>query len=207
MILHHLLTASILLLSTGVSQAGNLLRDDFSSADTGWPNMAAARDSDLGFAVYTEGGKYQLTPVKDGVFGFIAAPKQASGGDVKLFAELFLYAGIGAGAGGLACRHQDHNNFYAFTARGDGVVAIIKIKDGVVTPLAQGRVEQVMSGAVDTRMTASCKGDSLSLSFSGGGTLSARDTAFADGKSGVFVLGEKLAGTSVSFDSFALDQL
>lgn len=199
-------TLTFLLAATS-SHAANLLRDDFSSTATGWPNMAATRDSDLGFAVYTDSGKYQLTPVKDQVFGFIAAPKQASGGNVKLTAELFLYAGIGAGAGGLGCRHQDHLNFYAFMARGDGVVAILKIKNGTVTPLAEAKVSQVMPGAVDTKFTATCEGDKLSLSVSGAGSISASDSDFSGGKSGVFVFGEKLAGTSISFDSFALDQL
>lgn len=187
--------------------AAPVLDDDFSSAASGWPNMAATRSTDLGFAVYTDSGQYQLTPVQDQVFGFIPAPRQAQTGDVRIASDLFLYAGIGAGGGGLGCRHQDHRNFYAFIARGDGVVMILKIKDGEVTPLAQARVKQVMPGAVDTRFTAQCQGDSLSLEVTGGGSLHASDGDLRQGRSGVFVIGEKLAGTSVVFDNFRLDQL
>ena len=207
MTLRPLIATLSLIVSLSSAHAANVLRDDFSSSATGWPNKAATRSTDLGFAVYTDSGKYQLTPVQDEVFGFVSAPKQAASGDVKLSAELFLYAGIGAGAGGLGCRHQDHRNFYAFMARGDGVVAILKIKNGVVTPLAQTKVSQVMAGAVDARFTATCQGETLSLTVSGAGSITARDGDFSTGNSGVFVFGEKLAGTSISFDSFALDQL
>jgi hypothetical protein len=178
--------------------------DDFSDTASGWPNMAATRDSDLGFAVYTDSGQYQLTPVKDNVFGFIASPKQASDGNVRIESDMFLYAGIGAGAGGIGCRHQDHGNFYAFMVRGDAVLMILKIKDGEVTPLAQGRVDTVLAGTVDTRLTVECNGDTLRFGARGAKAITARDGDFSAGNSGVFVIGESMAGTSVVFDNFEL---
>jgi hypothetical protein len=187
--------------------ASTVLRDDFSDPSTGWPNMAATRHTDLGFAVYTDSGQYQLTPVQDQVFGFIPTPKQADSGDVKLESDLFLYAGIGAGAGGLACRHQDNENFYAFMVRGDAVLMILKIKGGEVTPLAQGKVDTIMAGTVDTRLTAECRGDTLRFSARDGATISAKDADFGAGASGVFVIGEKMAGTSAVFDEFVLSDL
>ena len=202
------LLASLLLLgSIGITlpvAAAPVLSDDFSDSRSGWPNMAATRDSDLGFAVYTDSGQYQLTPVKDGVFGFIAAPQQAAGGDVRIESDLFLYAGIGAGAAGLGCRHQDHSNFYAFMVRGDAVLMILKVAHGEVTPLAQGKVDALLPGTVDTRVTVECTGDSLRMTARGGKAITARDATFRDGGSGVFVIGEKMAGTSVMFDNFAL---
>jgi len=200
-----MLLRSILLAALALPvQAADVLRDDFSNPSSGWPHAAATRDSDLGFAVYTDTGSYQLTPVRDQVFGFIAAPKQAAGGDVRIEADLFLYAGIGAGAAGVGCRHADHRNFYAFMARGDAVLMILKIKDGEVTPLAQGTVASVMPGSVDTRLVAECRGDTLTLSAKGGGKLSARDAELAGGSAGLFVIGEKMAGTSAMFDNVVL---
>ncbi len=198
--------ATVALLA-GAAQAAPVLNDDFSSSASGWPNMAATRSSDLGFAVYTDSGQYQLTPVQDQVFGFIPAPNQATGGEVRISSDLFLYAGLGAGAGGLGCRHRDHRNFYAFMARGDGIVAILKVKDGKATPLAQGKVKQVLPGAVDTRLIAQCRGDTLSLDVEGGASITATDRDFSQGTSGVIVIGEKLAGTSAVFDNFTLEQL
>jgi hypothetical protein len=205
MSLHSTLFVLALALAGNASHAASVLRDDFSDSASGWPNMAATRASDLGFAIYTDSGQYQITPVQDQVFGFVPAPKQAGDGDVQLETDLFLYAGIGAGAAGLGCRHQDHRNFYAFMARGDAVLMILKIKDGEVTTLAQGTVEQIMPGAVDTRLSAQCLGDTLRLSARDGSSLTARDSDFAEGRSGVFVIGEKLAGTSAVFDDFVLE--
>lgn len=199
-----LLLGLVALGNTLSASAATVLSDDFSDTASGWPNMAATRDSDLGFAVYTDSGQYQITPVKDQVFGFIRAPKQAPGGDVTIESDLFLYAGIGAGAGGIGCRHQDHGNFYAFMVRGDAVLMILKIKDGEVTPLAQGRVDTVMPGTVDTRLTIECSGDTLRFGARGAKAITAKDGDFSEGSSGVFVIGEKLAGTSAVFDDFKL---
>lgn len=184
--------------------AAEILRDDFSNRASGWMNKAATRSSDLGFAVYTDSGKYQMTPVSDNTLGFVPAPRQAGDGDVRIEADLFVYAGIGAGSGGLACRFQDHQNFYAFVARGDAVLAIVKVKNGQTSLLAQGKVSSIMAGSVDTRLTVQCRGDSLSLSARGGASIQARDTEFASGRSGLVVAGQKLAGTSATFDNFVL---
>ena len=199
------LLATAWLIAVGQLQAGEILRDDFSDPHSGWPNMAATRSQDLGFAVYQHGGGYQLTPVQDNVFGFIAAPRQAKGGNVQIDANLFLYAGVGAGAGGVACRYQDPRNFYAFVFRGDGQMLIGRLQDGELTILAQGAVKQVMAGAVDSDLQVSCDGDRLSFSADGG-RLSARDSAFTDGDSGLIVIGEKMAGTSAVFSRFSLGQ-
>ena len=184
--------------------AGDILRDDFSDPKSGWTNAAATRSSDLGFAVYTDSGKYQLTPVADHVFGFVPAPKQGAAGNARFESDRFLSAGGGGGAAGEGCRYRDHKNFYAFMARGDAQLMILKVKDGVVTPLAQGAVKSIMPGSVDTRLVAECNGSRLSFSAKGGATLSAEDGDFADGKAGVFVIGEKMAGTSAVFDNFVL---
>lgn len=196
--------AILLALGAGPAAAADLVRDDFSDPASGWQNKAATRSSDLGFAVYTDSGKYQMTPVSDDTFGFIPAPRQAADGNVQIEADLFLYAGIGAGAAGLACRFKDHGNFYGFLARGDATLLIVRVKDGKPTPLAQGKVDSVMAGSVDTRLRAECSGDRLRFTARDGSRLEARDTELTTGRSGLLVLGEKMAGTSASFDNFVL---
>ena len=185
--------------------AAPVLRDDFSDRNSGWPNAAATRSRDLGFAVYTDTGGYQLTPVQDDVFGFIVAPRQAETGDVRIESDLFLYAGLGRGAAGVGCRYQDHRNFYAFMARGDATLMIVRVKDGQAQPLARGRLKSVVPGSVDTRLTVECEGDTLRFSARGGASITARDTSFSAGKSGLFVIGETTAGTSGVFDNFMLE--
>lgn len=199
-----ILAFALTLAAAAPATAAEILRDDFSRPGSGWQNKAATSDKDLGFAVYTDSGQYQMTPVRDDTFGFIPAPRQADSGDVRIESDLFLYAGIGAGAGGLACRFTDHRNFYGFLVRGDAVVIIVKVKDGKVTPLAQGKVKSVMAGAADTRLTAECSGDTLRLEVRDGSRLEARDSDFSTGRSGLVVIGETMAGTSAAFDNFVL---
>ena len=201
------LATTLCLLSAHSAASGRVLRDDFSNPGSGWPNFAAARSSDLGFAVYQDGGGYQLTPVQDGVFGFIAAPKQAQSNNVKIEADVFVYAGIGAGAGGVVCRFQDNNNFYGFIGLGDASVAIVKIEDGKASTLARTAIQSVMPGAVDTRFTVRCEGPRLTLEASGATRLSVEDSSLRSGKTGLLVIGEKLAGTSVSYKEFILEDL
>lgn len=204
MILRTALALSLGLAAVLPAAAAELLRDDFSNASSGWLDKAATRDSDLGFAVYTDSGQYQMTPVSDSTLGFVPAPRQAADGNVHIEADLFLYAGIGAGSGGLACRFQDHQNFYAFVARGDAVMAIVKIKDGKSQLLAQGRISSVLPGTVDTRLSVDCNGSELRFSAKGGGSIKASDSDFSNGKSGLVVAGQKMAGTSAAFDNFVL---
>lgn len=184
-----------------------VMKDSFTDPSSGWPNAGATHSADGGMAVYTDSGSYQMTPVKDHTFGLIPAPRQAAGGDVHIRSDLFLYAGLGAGAAGIACRIQDMNNFYAFIVRGDATVHILKVRDGKATPLAKGQVASVMAGTVDTKLSAECRGDTLRLSLNDGDSLSARDGELQGGKAGLFVIGEKLAGTSASFDNFELADL
>ena len=167
-----LASALVLVAATPVS-AQTVLRDDFSNRASGWPHAEATRDSDGGFSIYTDSGQYQLTPVKDNTFGLVPAPRQARGDNVRIETDMFMYAGLGAGIGGVACRVQDMQNFYGFVARADAVLMIVKVENGTPTPLAQGRVKTVMPGSVDTRFTVECRGDRLSLSASGGGRIEA----------------------------------
>lgn len=187
--------------------ASQVVKDDFSDSASGWPNVAATRDSDAGFSVYTDTGKYQLTPVKDDTFGLVPAPRQASGDNVRIETDMFLYAGIGAGAGGVACRARDMQNFYGFIARGDAVLLIVKVKDGKPMPLAQGRVKSIMAGSVDTRVTVECNGDTLRFSATDGSRIEATDGDLHGGRVGLVVIGEQMAGTSAVFDDFVLTDL
>ncbi|UXI68017.1 hypothetical protein [Tahibacter amnicola] len=184
-----------------------ILRDNFSDASTGWMNKNASRSKDLGFAVYTDSGKYQMTPVRDNTYGLVPAPRQADGDNVRIETDLFLYAGLGKGAGGVACRAKDMNNFYAFIARGDAVVAIVRVSNGKGEVLAQGTVKSVMAGSVDTRLTVECKDDQLRLSATNGSRIEATDSTLRGGTSGLLVYGEQMAGTSASFDNFVLTDL
>jgi hypothetical protein len=199
---------SILLLTVVcAAQAEVVIDDRFNDPKSGWPDFNAASDKDVGFAVYAN-GKYQMTPVKNRAYGLIKAPRRASGGDVRITSAFFMYAGLGAGGGGLVCRMQDLDNFYAFIVVGSGQWRIARVQRGEIAVLGDGSVgNQVMAGAVDAQMTAECRGDQLTLSLGGRRVGQVRDTAFANGEAGLFVAGEQAAGTSVSFDDYKLESL
>ncbi len=203
----HLAATLALFAALPVGAATVVMKDDFSDHSSGWSHQIASHDRDSGFNVYTDSGKYQITPVKDDTYGLIPAPRQAGSGNVRIESDLFLYAGLGAGAAGLACREQDLDNFYGFLVRGDGVLLIVKVKDGKPTPLAKGRVESVMAGSVDTRLTVECNGDVLRVAASNGSRIEARDSEFDSGGSALIVIGQKMAGSSGSYDNFVLTDL
>jgi hypothetical protein len=183
-----------------------LVQDDFSNPASGWQHQETASPEEGGFGTYA-GGQYQMTPLQDGSYGLIPAPRQSAGGDVRMEADLFLYASVGNGGGGLYCRARGLKDFYLFLATGDGGLLIGKVRDGNPRVLARGSVRSVMAGSVDTRLVAECAGNRLRLSATEGSSLEAHDEEFSAGEAGLAVLGENAAGTSAVFDNYVLTDL
>jgi hypothetical protein len=184
-----------------------VFRDDFASPASGWVNTQVADHDARGIALYNGSGGYQMTPVQDGTFGIMPAPKQAAGGDVRVEAALFLYTGVGNGTAGVVCRHHDNENFYAFLVTGAHRAAILKVHAGQSKTLATAQFAGAMPNIADVRLGARCDGASLQLLVDGEVIAQASDGALAAGRTGLLVMGEKMAGTSAVFDDFALYQI
>jgi hypothetical protein len=184
-----------------------VFRDDFSDRASGWVDTQVADHRAKGIALYDGTGGYQMTPVDDATYGVMLAPRQASGPDVRIDAALFLYTGVGQGTGGVVCRHQDNDNFYAFMVSGSHGAGILKVKDGHATTLARAGFEGAMPNIADVRIGARCDGASLQLLLDGEVIAEATDDDLAAGGAGLVVMGERMAGTSAVFDDFALYQL
>ena len=203
-----LLPALLLALALPAAAAERpVFSDDFSSAASGWVDTHVADHDARGIALYNGSGGYQMTPVQDGTFGIMPAPKQAASGDVRIETALFLSTGVGRGTGGLVCRQQDNDNFYAFLVSGNHKAAIVKVRGGQPTTLASGAFEGFMPNIADVRLGARCDGDALQLTIDGDVVAQANDADLANGRSGLIVMGEKMAGTSAVFDAFALFQI
>jgi len=203
-----LLPALLLALALPAAAAEQrVFRDDFSDAASGWVDTQSADHTAKGIALYDGSGGYQMTPVDDSTYGIMVAPRQADGGDVRIDAALFLYTGVGQGMGGVVCRHQDNDNFYAFVASGNHGAGILKVKDGQATTLARASFDGAMPNIADVRIGARCDGSTLQLLVDGDVVAEANDGDLTEGHSGLFVLGERMAGTSAVFDDFALYQL
>ena len=203
-----LLPAFLLALALPAAAAEQrVFSDDFSNPRSGWVDTQVAHHKAKGFALYNGSGGYQMTPVDDATYGVMVAPRQAAGSDVRIDAALFLYTGVGQGTGGVVCRHQDNDNFYAFMVSGSHGAGILKVKDGRATTLARGRFEGAMPNIADVRIEARCVGAALQLRVDGDVIAEANDGELAQGNAGLIVMGEKMAGTSAVFDDFALYQL
>jgi hypothetical protein len=181
--------------------------DDFSDHTSGWVDTQTADHTAMGIALYDGTGGYQMTPVDDATYGVMPAPRQASGGDVRIEAALFLTTGVGQGTAGVVCRHQDNDNFYAFMVSGRHGLGIVKVRGGQATTLASGHFQGLMDNIADVRLGARCEGDALQLTLDGEVVAQAHDGDFAEGRTGLIVMGEKMAGTSAVFDDFALYQI
>lgn len=181
--------------------------DDFSGPNRGWHVQDAARKDVAGISLMT-GGEYQMSPVADDTLGFSPAPFRTSSDDVQLGAKVWMYAGVGGGAAGVACRFTDARHFYAFLVTGNGGWVIVKGTPRKLERLASGtvKVRAPMPGLVDVRVEAQCVGDALRMRINGVDAGSARDGEYKGGSNGLAVLAEKAAGASARFDDFALTQ-
>ena len=138
-----------------------------------------------------------------------ARRRKAEGGDVAVAAKVWLYAGLGGGAAGVACRFQDHRRFYAFLLNGHNGWMIARATPEKLQPLATGKLagKQIMPGLAEARVEARCNGDQLEMHVNGRKVGSVRDDAYATGISGLMLAAEKAAGANAKFDDFALDRL
>ncbi len=200
------LWATALTLTCGAAVAApTIMTDTFASPASGWNDNGSDASKSKGFSTYTPSGKYQMTPTHDNTFGISLAPQQAASGDVRVEADLFMYAGLGGGAAGAVCRYRDHDNFYAFVVSGAPGWAIVRVHEGRATTLAKGSLAAgPVAGAVDTRVVAECAGTTLRLKIGKREASAVDDAVLSGGRSGLVVIGEQAAGTSAVFDNFVL---
>jgi hypothetical protein len=193
------------LLASSVALAGEVvLRDDFSNAASGWPTASPADGGGTGLALYSD-GEYQLSLLADASMAFVPAPKQAAGADVVVSAKTWMYAGVGGGGAGLACRAHE-GRYYAFLLTGSGGWAIAKVAGKQVNALAAGQLRRPpqIAGMPQGLLEARCEGDRLELRVDGDLMGSAQDAEYTSGAAGLTLISQKAAGTNTRFDDFEL---
>lgn len=205
-----LMTALVLATASLSATAGTVFKDDFSSKRSGWADNSEATmlGKTRGMGIYDDLGKFQMTPLENDTIGLIPSPKQAADGNVRITTDMFVYVSEGRGAGGVFCRTQDRDNFYAFLVTGNGGWSIIRSKDGKGNVLASGALpRQVVDGMVDGVVGAECKGNTFTMTFKGKRLGSGTDDTWSNGQAGLVVLGTNLAATSALYDDFLLESL
>lgn len=198
-------TIAVLAVTGAAAAAESVFRDDFSSPRSGWATREQESDRIIGFGIYSD-GEYQMTPTANGTVGFSTSPRQAKGDDVSTSAKVWVYAAVGGGGAGVACRFSSHDRYYAFVLTGNNGWAILKSTKTSGKVLANGALAAapLIPGMLEARMEARCVGDRLTMLVNGREVGSVRDAEYASGSSGLIVLGEKAAGTSARFDDFEL---
>lgn len=193
------------LLASSAALAGEVvLRDDFGNPASGWQVASPKDGGGMGLALYSD-GEYQLSLLADASMAFVPAPKQPAGADVVVAAKTWMYAGVGGGGAGVACRARE-GRFYAFMLTGNGGWAIAKAAGKQIRTLAAGelRTPPLIAGMPEALLEATCAGDRLELRLDGELAGSVQDAEYTSGAAGLTLISQKAAGTNARFDDFEL---
>lgn len=127
--------------------------------------------------------------------------------DMIVEASAYLADGPETGHYGVVCRHVDSANYYAFLASPGGSYGIVRMLQGELEFIAQGKDEdgEVINSDDDSNLVrGDCIGDSLTLYVNGERLLDVEDSSLEEGEAGVAVKAHMEDGVEVIFDSFAL---
>jgi hypothetical protein len=109
---------------------------------------------------------------------------------------------------GLMCRADASNNGdgYYFMIGNDGTAAIMKGKDGNISPLVEWGRSRSIRGSQSNQIRAVCIGDYLALYINGSLFAETRDSEFADGYAGFAVVSYEDEGIPVvvAFDDLTI---
>jgi DNA-binding beta-propeller fold protein YncE len=158
-----------------------LFEDNFADPGSGWMRRAD------GEAVtdYAD-GEYQIEINAFNLNVWVASgPKLA---DSVVNVEARVAGGPDNNLYGVLCRYRDDKNFYFFFISADGYYAIGKFRDGKQTFLSGASYQysdKILPGQVANQLTATCAGNTLSLSVNGTQLAQAADQDFADGQTGL----------------------
>jgi hypothetical protein len=171
-----------------------LYSDDFSSQTTGWDHGGSAEG-----VVGYHNGEYRVE-VKAPNYVFWGTANQMFDNVVITVRTRIITPAVGADYG-VICRYQDDDNFYAMSITEDQYAAIWKIENGVHTLLMDWVFSQDIPRYDPATITASCRGDELTLAVNGVVLGSVRDSSFATGDVGLFGGVWDDPGFTIAFDN------
>lgn len=179
-----------------------LLRDDFSIADAAWTLFDTAEG-----AAYIRQGELTLEDRGQGI-GIYTQQLNRSWDDVVINVQVRQVAGTQNNWIGVLARQQDEQNYYLFAFSADGYYLLLRVKDGVATPLAGPTASEYINPGRDANhLQARCEGDTLALSVNGLLLASRIDDTFAAGQVALFADAIALdETTTVAFDSLVISE-
>ena len=176
---------------------GDLYFNDFSDPASGW-----TRQADEDGSVGISDGMYVIQVatskmVLSGTSGYNAA-------DIVVDFSARVLQSTGGGDYGLICRYQPDGSYYALEVSEDGYASIWKNNAGRINTLVDWQYFDGFAGTSDKRLTAACVGDQLGLGLDGNLLISASDTDFASGDTGLIAGTWDRGGLVVGFDNFKI---
>ncbi|MGC9346986.1 MAG: hypothetical protein ACP5JG_02505 [Anaerolineae bacterium] len=161
-----ILLASVVVSCTGPTPASPpmplpdsyIIADDFARPNPAWARF----DTEQG-AVYALAGELYVEDRGKGtaVYSPLVGHKYE---DVVVDVQVRHVQGSVDNWMGVLCRHQDEEDYYMLAISADGYYLILKVIDGVATPLAGPEYSDVIrSGKAENTLRARCRGSMLTL--------------------------------------------
>jgi len=207
------LSFSLLLLALALTACSSakkgdvLFIDDFSNPDSGFQ-----QHSDADATTDYLDGQYQievLTPQLN-----VWSPNGPKLGDLQAEVNAHTEAGSENNLYGLVCRYRDDKNFYFLAISADGYYAIGKVKEnndkkGEISLLSSKVYEhsdKILTGNAVNHLTATCQGQTLTLSANGAQLAQVTDPDFSEGQVGLIAGTFDDPDTDVRFDDLVVTQ-
>jgi hypothetical protein len=108
---------------------------------------------------------------------------------------------------GITCRQQDEENYYLFAVSADGYYLLLKVENGVATPLLGPLpAEAINPGRATNSLAVRCEERTLALSVNDRALATVSDDTFTTGFFALFADGVAGQRTTVAFDSLVISK-
>ncbi len=188
---------------TTTPSATSAFTDDFEPPNPAWARFETAES-----AVYTQAGELFLEDRGKGVAVFAPLASKTYT-DTMVTVQVRHVQGTVNNWMGVICRQQDENNYYLLAISADGFYLILRVEDGIPTPLAGPEIsDSIRTGKARNDLGVRCVGDALSLWVNNERVSTYLDNTL-DKAGGVALFSDAVerGETSVSaFDNFTLTQ-
>jgi hypothetical protein len=182
-----------------------LYQDDFSNPNSGWDSV---RD-DTAITDYENGG-YRIF-VNEANYDYWATAQKSFDGDVVIDVDATKTAGPDDNDFGVICRYNSPSdgeyNYYFFMISSDGYASIGKSLNGERSNLSGDSMQAfdgINPGSEKNHITASCIGNTLTLSVNGNQLISVQDDSFNGGDVGLLAGTFDVPGVDILFDNFVV---
>jgi hypothetical protein len=175
-------------------------KDDFEQFK-GWPEVQKQ-----GYSMGYDSGGYLFVVNIDTGDSPIYATRGEVYKDIAVASDVLQNKGDEDNYFGLICRFKDGNNYYRFLASRNGYYEIGKKVGGVVTKLKWDTNGPTFPEVSTHRLTAVCKGTTLTFLIDGKQLAEVKDTSLTQGQAGLLAGTHSAKGWEVLYDNFEVSE-